>query len=115
MAFIKEKPPVMIKVDKEKFNILLNILKVNELTNINEICEGSKKLQDKLLRYSVPKKEEDTGLEYINIGFYANEAKEIINQFLVFNSNEVSDKDYYSVLLGFREKYLNSRNTNVQN
>ena len=115
MAFIKEKPPVMIKVDKEKFNILLNILKVNELANINEICENSKKLQDKLLRYSVPHKEKDTNLEYINIGFYAQEAAEMLRQFLVFNSNEVSDKDYYNVLLGFREQYLKSKNSNVQN
>ena len=36
-------------------------------------------------------------------------------QFLVFNSNEVSDKDYYNVLLGFREQYLKSKNSNVQN
>ena len=115
MAFIKEKPPVMIKVDKEKFNILLNILKVYELANINEICENSKKLQVKLLRYSVPHKERDTNLESKNIGFNAQEASEMMMQFLVFNSNEVSDKDYYYVLLGFREQYLKSKNSNVQN
>lgn len=112
---LKKKPPVFFKVDKDQFNIFLNVLKVNELTNIDGICDWSKKLQDKLLRYSVPNKEKDTNLEYINIGFYAQEAAEMLMQFLVFNSNEVSDKDYYSVLLGFREKYLNSRNTNVQN
>lgn len=115
MAFIKEKPPVFLKVDKDQFNILLNILKVNELANIDRICDWSKKLQDKLLRYSVPHKEKDTDLEYINIGFYAQEAAEMMMQFLVFNSNEVSDKDYYNVLLGFREQYLKSKNSNVQN
>ena len=57
---------------------------------------------------------EDTGIEYINIGLYAKEAQEIIYQFLTFNSDEVVDKDYYEVLLRFREEYLNSKKSNVQ-
>lgn len=115
MNNIKQKPPVFLKIDKDGYNLMLNILKVNEIANNDRICEWSKRLQDKLLRYSVPHKNKDTGDEYINIGFYAGEASEMLLQFLVYNANEVCDKDYYSVLLGFREKYLNSRNTNVQN
>ena len=74
-------------MDKDQFNIFLNVLKVNELTNIDGICDWSKKLQDKLLRYSVPHKEKDTNLEYINIGFYAQEAAEMLMQFFLMGTN----------------------------
>lgn len=113
MTFINKKPPVFIKVNKKQFNTIISILKVNEMIEIKEISDWSKKLLDKLLKYSVPHKE-DTGVEYINIGLYAKEAQEIIYQFLVFNSNEVADTDYYEVLLRFREEYLNSKKSNVQ-
>ena len=61
MTFINKKSPVFIKVNKKQFNTIISILKVNEMIEIKEISESTKKLQDKLLRYSVPKKEEDTG------------------------------------------------------
>ena len=113
MTFINKKPPVFIKVNKKQLNTIISILKVNEMIEIKEISDWSKKLLDKLLKYSVPHKE-DTGFEYINIGLYAKEAQEIIYQFLTFNSDEVVDKDYYEVLLRFREEYLNSKKSNVQ-
>ena len=52
-------------------------------THGNDIIEITVSLLDKLLKYSVPHKE-DTGVEYINIGLYAKEAQEIIYQFLTF-------------------------------
>jgi hypothetical protein len=100
-------------VNKNQFNTIINILKVNEIIEIKEISDWSKKLQDKLLKYSVPHKDKETDNEYINIGLYSTEAQEIIYQFLIYNSNDVPDKDYYEVLLELREQYLTAKNTNV--
>ena len=111
MTFINKKPPVFLRVSKNQFNTIISILKNNEKIEISEISDWSKRLLDKLLKYSVPHNNDN--IEYINIGLYIKEAQEIINQFLIFNSNEVSDKDYYEVLIDLREQYLNSKNTNV--
>ena len=111
MTFINKKPPVFLRVSKNQFNTIISILKNNEKIEISEISDWSKRLLDKLLKYSVPYN--DDNIEYINIGLYIKEAQEMINQFLIFNSNEVSDKDYYEVLIDLREQYLNSKNTNV--
>lgn len=61
MTFINKKTPVFIKVSKKQFNTIISILKVNEMIEIKEISDWSKKILDKLLKYSAPH-QEDTGV-----------------------------------------------------
>ena len=99
---LKKKPPVFLKVDKDQFNIFLNVLKINELTNIDGICDWSKKLQDKLLRYSVPRVN-DEGKEFVDVRFFPNEAGDMIWQLLAWGNDINIEEDYFSILKQNRE------------
>lgn len=113
MTFINKRPPVNLKLSIKEYNLLLTILKSNELLDNESIVEDAKQLKEKLLKYSVPHTDNETNKEYINIGFYSKEATNMMTQFLVFNNDEIIDKDYYKVLLELRHNYLDSKKSNI--
>ena len=105
MAFNNKKPPLRLFIDINQFNLLLLILRVNELGNDKTINENAVKLQNKLLKYSIPFKD-DNNEEKIEVGFYSSEVIELILQFLCFNKNEVIDTNYYDTLLEYRKSFI---------
>lgn len=113
MGFVNKRPPVSLKLQVKEYNLLLTILERNQLLDNELIVEDAKKLYEKLLKYSIPITDDDSKTEYVHVGFYAEEAKNMVTQFLVFYDDEVVDRDYYTLLLEIRHKYLESKNARV--
>ena len=101
MAHTKRTPPIKVIVSVGLYNTLIEILSKNEIYDELEICDSAKRLKEKLLRYSIPFK--DNGKEKVEVQFFVNEADDIIYH-LLLNLKEVETSlDYYSVLLKIRE------------
>lgn len=104
MAWQEREPSVKMKLSKDIFNNLVDILNSNSQLEINEsdFTEKAKRLKEKLLTYSIPKVEENG--EYIDVRFFPQESSDMIWQLLINNkpSNEICD--YYSILLKNREE-----------
>ena len=103
-------PPVKVILSKDNFNSFINFLSKIEKDEDKNTSGDAKLIKDKLLKYSIPKKDENGNL-IVDIRFYINESSIVINQFIqtLEMFNEV---DYYSVLEKVREKYKDS---SVQN
>lgn len=97
----------------KEYNLLLTILNNNQLSENKLFADSAKKLSEKLLKYSIPITDNETKEEYITVGFYAEEAKNMMIQFLNFYDNEMIDQDYYKLLLEMRYKYLESKNASL--
>lgn len=104
MAYSKRVPPIKIKLSNIDFNRFIEILNIQEQNEDEVISKKSKKIKDKLLRYSVPiKNEEDEIL--VDIRCYQNEIIDIF--YILFDGikEEVKfETDYFEVLLKVREK-----------
>lgn len=101
MPYQKRIPPVKIEVTVEKFNYLIEMLTRYENDENERIKSISTKLKDKLLRYSIPR-ENDEKEVFIDIRFYPNEASEIIYM-LIVNAEDINvETNYYEVLLKVR-------------
>lgn len=104
MSHITRIPPIKLILDKDRFNILLDVLNYNEFNSkIEATIINAKKLKNKLLRYSIPR-EDENGNVYIDVRFYNNEISEVVFQFIEFNKGKDILVDYYSVLLKVREE-----------
>ena len=103
-------PPIKLVLSKDNFNSFINFLSKIEKDEDKNTSGDAKLIKDKLLKYSIPKKDEN-GNSIVDIRFYINESSIVINQFIktLEMFNEV---DYYSVLEKVREKYKDS---SVQN
>lgn len=90
-----KKPSVTFVTNKGNFNKLMAILAYQEENIVTEEWkEKAKKLQDLLLRYSIPQKSEDGEISIIDIGLFQNEAAELIVLLLsAFDILQV-DEDY---------------------
>lgn len=90
-----KKPSVTFVTNKGNFNKLIAILAYQEENIITEEWkEKAKKLQDLLLRYSIPQKNEDGEISIIDIGLFQKEAAELIVLLLsAFDILQV-DEDY---------------------
>lgn len=102
MAFQIKKPPLKLSLTIKEFNLLLNILKVNELVDSGN---ESKKLIDKLLTYSIPKENENKE-KIIEVRCFPSESTLFIKQLLMYNKDEGSDTNYFDILIENRKKYL---------
>ena len=76
MAYSKRIPPIKVKLNVNEFNKLVEIL--NNMIDFEDekISQKSSKIKDKLLRYSVPIKEDD-GTEMVDMRFYNNEITDL--------------------------------------
>lgn len=91
-----KKPSVKFIVNKGNFNKLMALLAFQEENIVTEEWkEKAKNLQDLLLRYSVPKKDEDGEISIIDIGLFQKEAAELIVLLLSAFDNVLKvDEDY---------------------
>ena len=74
-----KKPSVKFIVNKGNFNKLMALLAFQEENIVTEEWkEKAKNLQDLLLRYSIPQKDEEGEISIIDIGLFQKEAAELI-------------------------------------
>ena len=104
MAYSKRIPPIKVKLNVDEFNKLVEIL--NNMIDFEDekISQKSSKIKDKLLRYSVPIKEDD-GTEMVDMRFYNNEITDLF--YILFYGVEdiiTIETNYYDVLIRVREK-----------
>ena len=77
MPYQKRIPPVKVELSIEKFNLLVEMLtRYTQMSN-ERVAQLATKMKDKLLRYSIPRTEEEQETK-VDIRFYPNEASEII-------------------------------------
>lgn len=91
-----KKPSVKFIVNKGNFNKLMALLAFQEENIITEEWkEKAKNLQDLLLRYSIPQKDEEGEISIIDIGLFQKEAAELIVLLLSAFDNVLKvDEDY---------------------
>ncbi len=111
MPYQKRIPPVKIDLSINKFNSLVEMLTRNTTIDNEQIKELATKLKEKLLKYSIPRTNEEQE-DFVDVRFYPNEASEIIYM-LVANSEDIHiDTNYYEMLLKVRD---NQREVNQDN
>lgn len=91
-----KKPSVKFIVNKGNFNKLMSILTFQEENIVTEEWkEKARNLQDLLLRYSIPQKDEEGEISIIDIGLFQKEAAELIVLLLSAFDNVLKvDEDY---------------------
>ncbi len=91
-----KKPSVKFIVNKGNFNKLMALLTFQEENIITEEWkEKAKNLQDLLLKYSIPQKNEEGEIAIIDIGLFQKEAAELIVLLLsAFDNILKVDEDY---------------------
>ena len=91
-----KKPSVKFIVNKGNFNKLMALLAFQEENIITEEWkEKARNLQDLLLRYSIPQKDEEGEISIIDIGLFQKEAAELIVLLLSAFDNVLKvDEDY---------------------
>ena len=74
-----KKPSVKFIVNKGNFNKLMGILEFQKENIVNEEWkESANKLQELLLKYSIPQKDEEGEVSIIDIALFHQEASELI-------------------------------------
>ncbi len=104
MPYSTRKPSVQLTIDTDFFNKLVSILNFNNATNIDDenFSAVAEKLKNKLLRYSVPRVN-DEGKEFVDVRFFPNEAGDMIWQLLAWGNDINIEEDYFSILKQNRE------------
>ena len=98
-------PSTKLTLDKDGFNQLVSILEhnINSKIEDNNFSKIAEKLKDKLLKYSVPRTNENNE-EYVDVRFFPSESSEIIWQLLVHIPKINIVNDYYLSLIENRKK-----------
>lgn len=93
MAYQRRVPPIRLLIGEDKFNTLIELLALNCDSSIDEIKNNSIKLKDKLLRYSILRRDENNDSK-VDIRFYPSEAEDLL--FLLINSyKEIHTSENY--------------------
>ena len=101
MAYCKKVPPIRLVLSTTEFNNLVDVLTKNiEYSNNNDVVELSKYAKEKLLKYSIPRLEDNE----LDVKLYNNEIVDIVSLLLNFTADKVSQNNYIEVLLKVREK-----------
>ena len=104
MAYSTKIPSIKVKTSIDSFNKLVEILKIQSENSDEYISKKAAKLKDKLLKYSVPK-EDDEG-EFVDIRFYQNEILDMFKIVFDVIKDEIDpEEDYYQILLEARSKF----------
>lgn len=110
MAFNSKTPPVKLKVTVDTFNSLIDFIVKIENENEDEVKEKATQLKDKLLRYSVPVIGDD-GEYFVELRFFPKEAGYMIDILLYAVDGNITETNYYQVLLDVRNKIKEERNS----
>lgn len=97
MAYQRRIPPIRLLVMKDKFNKIIELLSSYTNSIDENIKNISLKLKDKLLKYSIPRTDEDNNLK-VDIRFYPNEAEDLLFLFSDNLKEILVSKDYYEEL-----------------
>ncbi len=90
-----KKPTIKFIVNKDNFNKLMEMLEFQKKNIITEPWkERAEKLQELLLKYSIPEKDEDGTISIINIALFPNEASELIVLLISAFDVLAVEKDY---------------------
>ena len=91
-----KKPSVKFIVNKGNFNKLMGILEFQKENIVSEEWkEKANKIQELLLQYSIPQKDEEGEIAIIDIGLFQKEAAELIVLLLsAFDNILKVDEDY---------------------
>lgn len=104
MAYSTKIPSIKVKASIDKFNRLVEILNIQSVNNDEHISNKSAKLKNKLLKFSVPK-EDDEG-KFVDIRFYQNEILDIFKIVFDVIKDEIDpEEDYYQILLEARSQF----------
>ena len=112
MAYSKRIPPIKIKLNINEFNKFNEILE-NIINSDNELySKKSAKLKEKLLRYSVPIKNENEETK-VDIRLYNNEIVDLFYILFYGIEDMISvETNYFDVLLQVREKIKEEKMAN---
>lgn len=102
MSYQRRTPPVRVELTIEKFNELVEILNRYSEDENERIKNNAIRLKDKLLRYSIPREDEENKV-FIDTRFFPNEATDIIYMLLVNINGLEIESNYYEELLKIRE------------
>ena len=104
MAYSTKIPSIKVKTSIEKFNKLVEVLSIQSGNTDDYISKKSTKLKNKLLKFSVPK-EDDEG-KFVDIRFYQNEILDMFKIVFDVIKDEIDpEEDYYQILLEARSKF----------
>ena len=105
MSYQSRTPSSKLTLDKDGFNQLVSILEhnINSKIEDNNFSNNALKLKDKLLKYSVPRVNENNE-EYIDVRFFPSEASEMIWQLLIHVPKINIVNDYYMSLIENQKK-----------
>ena len=107
MSWKNRRPTIKIIITSVLYNKLLSLLESNISLNEKQynISETAIELKRKLLIYSIPTKYENDNNDYVEIGFFPNEAANVIRQLIIRAHNQKENTDYYKMLVKNREKF----------
>lgn len=106
MVYSQKRPPIKLTLNTHEFNLLVAILKYNEQKNHEDT---STNLIDKLLKYSIPYKD-DNGNDLVDVRYFVSEISKVIKELLNYNIDESIDINYFDKLIEQRKKYTNKTN-----
>ena len=91
-----KKPSVNFIVNKGNFNKLMSILTFQEENIVTKDWkEKASNLKEVLLKYSIPRKDEEGEISIIDVGLFQNEAAELLVLLLsAFNNILQTEEDY---------------------
>ena len=105
MAYSTKIPSIKVKASIDKFNRLVEILNIQSVNSDDYISNKSTKYKNKLLKFSVPK-EDDEG-KFVDIRFYQNEILDMFKIVFDVIKDEIDpEEDYYQTLLEARNKFI---------
>ena len=106
MAHETRRPSIKLVLERELFNHLISMLDYNiEMKiEVENFSQTASKLKQKLLTYSVLRKEEND-LEFVDVRFFPNEASDLIYQLLARTEVQEVKEDYSSKLYQKQENH----------
>lgn len=110
MGYKLKTPPIRLTLSIDEFNLLIGILKFNEVSEMEDSPNKVSVLKDKLLKYSVPRTNAN-GEYVVDIRYFTNEASFVIQELLKYNKGDAINVNYFENLVENRKKFLEkSRN-----
>lgn len=107
MAYSSKIPSLKVKTSIDSFNKLVEVLSIQSNCIDENIVKKSMKLKDKLLKYSIPKNENEE--EFVDIRFYQNELLDLFHILFDSMKDDIEyETNYYNLLLESRDKFKNN-------
>ena len=104
MAYSTKIPSLKVKASIDSFNKLLEVLTIQSENKDENISKKANKLKEKLLKFSIPREENEE--TFVDIRFYQNEVMDMFHiLFDVIKEEAGYETDYYKILLENRNQF----------